>query len=190
MIPRQETVSNGIEWWLRPCGRLCHSLSVMSSVMARLQRHLMTQKGPPPLVCGHPPLYTVSFSSLAEDLHNYYAVYKHAIFINQWRSAIDCMSFFFYHFFLSIFCPTVRLYQDLKQGYWCEINSFDRSPLRERKTKSNLAKRSVMKMHLSIHCVYNVSYWTVERAEVTTFPMYCRKEGDTNIRLIQFELCH
>ena len=48
--------------------------------MARLQRHLMTQKGPPPLVCGHPPLYTVSFSSLAEDLHNYYAVYKHAIF--------------------------------------------------------------------------------------------------------------
>lgn len=41
----QETASNGIELWLGPCGRLCHSLSVMSSVIAQLQTLLMTQNG-------------------------------------------------------------------------------------------------------------------------------------------------
>lgn len=74
--PKQETVSNGIEWCLQPSGRLCPSLSVMSSVMARLLQHLMTQKRPPLLVCGHPLLYILSLTSLAGVLHNYRTIYK------------------------------------------------------------------------------------------------------------------
>lgn len=91
MITRQETVSNGIEWWLRPCGRLCHSLSVMSSVMARLQQHLMTQKRPPVLLCGHPLLYIPMLTSLAEALHNYCTIYKHIHLAICFWLAIGCL---------------------------------------------------------------------------------------------------
>lgn len=44
--------------------------------MAQLQQHLMTQKRPPLLVCGHPLLYIPSLTLLAEALHNYCTIYK------------------------------------------------------------------------------------------------------------------
>lgn len=110
--PKQETLSNGIEWWLQPSGRLCPSLSVMSSVMARLLQHLMTQKRPPLWVCGHPLLYILSLTSLAGVLHNYCTIYKQSHSHEALARLARHKTIFFSSYPIS--CLNVQLHQHSK----------------------------------------------------------------------------